>query len=130
MMVVTFLSRFVFGTVIKRFVSLLPGQIWAALAVVIVLGASAWYINDRAYDRGFAEADAQWRVVVIEERERQSEANEQAAKLAKQTIARLNEAKGVRDATIARLEREAAQDVDAGRVAIGSGSVRRLNQVD
>ncbi len=129
-MLMTFLARFAIGRALKGFASKLPWQIWAALAVVVVLGVSAWYIDHRAFSRGFSEADEQWRVVVIEERERQAEANREAARIAADEIARLNEAKGVRDATIARLQREAAADPDAGRVAIGADSVRRLNQVD
>jgi len=116
--------------VIVKAVSKLPWQIWAALAVAVLLGVLAWQINYRAYDRGFAKANEQWRVVVIEERARQDKANREAARLAAEEIDRLNEAKGVRDATIARLRREAAFDTDAGRVAIGVDSVRRLNQVD
>jgi len=124
------LARFAIGRVFQSVVSKTPQQIWAALAVAVLLGVIAWQINDRAYDRGFAKADEQWRVVVIEERARQDKANREAARLAAEEIARLNEAKGARDATIARIQREAASDPDAGRVAIGVDSVRRLNQVD
>lgn len=125
-----FLAQSVFGRTLSKLTSKLPWQIWAAAAVVLVLGVSGWYINNRAYDRGFAEADKQWQIIILEERERQDDANNKAARIAEEEIARLNEAKGVRDAIIARLRREAAEDPDAARIAIGVGSVRRLNQVD
>jgi len=110
-----------------RIASKLPWQIWAALAVAVILGVSGWYINDRAYNRGFAEADAAWVIKVNAEIERQVKANDAAWAAAQEQIARLNEAKEVRDATIERLNAEALADPDADRESIGLDGVRRLN---
>lgn len=112
-----------------RVASKLPWQIWAALGVAGILGVSAWIINDRAYNRGFAEAQLRWEQQVQEELERQQAANDAALRAAREQIARLNEARSVRDATIERLLREAREDPDADRPALGAGSVRRLNSV-
>lgn len=114
---------------VLNFVRSAPRQIWAALAVVVVVGGLAWFIDHRAYNRGFAEADAQWQQQVTEERERIRIANEEATRRAQERIAALEEARRVRDATIARLEQEAAEDPDAGRPAISIDGVRRLNQI-
>lgn len=114
---------------LKLFARRVPWQIWAALAVVVALGVSAWWINDTAFSRGFAEAERQWQIRVQEELDRQQDANDEALRRAQAEIARLNEAKEVRDATIARLNREAAQDPNADRPALGTDSVRRLNSV-
>ena len=132
-MIMGFLARFALGRVVQsvgqRAAASLPWQIWAALGVAVVLGIGAWQINDRAYDRGYADADAAWQVAVQEERERQDEANQKALREAEARIAQLEEAKAVRDATIERLTAEAAADPDAGRVSVGAPSVRRLNSV-
>ena len=117
-------------TVLSAFVSRLPWQIWATLAVVAVLGVTGWQIDKRAYTRGFAQADAAWVIKVNDEIARQVKANDAAWAAAQEQIARLNEAKEVRDATIIRLNREALEDPDAGRVSIGPDSVRRLNHLD
>jgi len=128
-MIWAFLTRFAVGRAVQRVGSTLPWQIWAALAVIAVLGVSAWIINDRAYNRGFAEAERQWQIQVQEELERQQAANDAALRAAQDEIARLNEARRVRDATIERLNREAYEDPNADRPALGADSVRRLNSV-
>jgi len=110
--------------------SKLPWQIWAALAVALSLGVSAWYINSTAFNRGFSAANAEWVKRVEAEVARQVVANDTAWAAAQQEIERLKEVKDVRDATIERLNREAAADLNAGRESIGADSVRRLNQQD
>uniref|UniRef100_A0AAU7VFZ4 P-loop NTPase superfamily protein n=1 Tax=Dinoroseobacter phage vB_DshS_R26L TaxID=3161158 RepID=A0AAU7VFZ4_9CAUD len=124
-----FLARFAIGQTVGRVASRLPWQIWAALGVAVVLGITAWQINDRAYDRGFAEAERQWQERLEAELERQDAANREALRLAQEEIDRLTEAKEVRDATIARLIEEARQDPDADRPAVSAPGVRRLNSV-
>lgn len=116
-------------TVVKAFQQLasLPRQARAALAVVALLGVSGWFINDRAFNRGFAAADAAWAIKVNAEIARQVDANDAALASAREQIDRLTEAKEVRDATIERLNREALEDRDAGRLSIGADSVQRLN---
>lgn len=128
-MLLTFLARFALGRTIERVARALPWQIWASLGVVVVLGITAWQINDRAYNRGFAEAERQWELRVEQELERQRDANKEALRIAREEITRLQEAKEVRDATIERLIQEGQQDPDAARPALGPGSVRRLNSV-
>jgi hypothetical protein len=115
---------------IGRITSKLPWQIWASLAVALFLGVSAWYIDNRAFSRGFAKADAAWVAKVQAEVARQVTANDAAWAAAQERIARLTEAKEVRDATIARLNREAAEDPNADRESIGADGVRRLNHRD
>jgi len=126
-MIMTFLARFAIGRALSAFASKLPWQIWAALAVIVFLGASAWYIDRTAFTRGFSRADAQWVAKVEAEVARQTEINNTALRAAEETIARLNEAKEVRDATIERLNREAAEDPNANRESIGVDGVRRLD---
>ena len=117
-----FLGRFALSRV--------PWQIYAALAVVVLLGVAGWQIDLRAYNRGYAEADAKWLARTQAEVERQVKANDAAWARAQQEIERLNEVRRVRDATIERLNQEALGDSDADRDAFGVDSVRRLNQRD
>ena len=116
-------------TALSRVMRALPWQIWAALGVLVFSGIMAWQIDARAYNRGFAAADEAWVERVEQELERQDEANREAMRRAQEEIARLQEGRRVRDATIERLLGEAAQDPDADRPAIGTDSVRRLNSV-
>lgn len=124
-----FLANLAFGGVLKHFASTLPWQIWAALGVALVLGVSAWTIDHRAYNRGFSDADEKWQGSVLEERARQEEVNLAATRRAQEEIERLRLAKEVRDATIERLEAEAAADANASRPAVGAASVHRLNSI-
>lgn len=128
-MLMGFLARFAVGRAIQSTASRLPWQIWAALGLAVFLGVSARYINDRAYNRGFSEAEDQFEQQVEEELARQAEANRAALQRAEEEIARLREAKDVRDATISRLIEEARQDPDADRPAVSSDGVRRLNSI-
>lgn len=129
-MVTAFLLRFAAGRALKRVSASLPWQIWALLAGVVFLGASGWYIDRRAYTRGSDAVYTEWEQAGVAEMERLREANAAARRVAADEIARLNEAKEVRDATIERLEREASEDPNADTPVLGVNSVRRLNQVD
>jgi len=126
-MIMTLLVRYAAGRFLQRVVATLPWQIWAALAVVVFLGASGWYINRTAYNRGYDEANTLWQEATDIETLRQAEANASALVFAQEEVARLRAAKEVADAHIERLLEEAASDPDADRRAIGSDSVRRLN---
>ena len=117
-------------SVLLRAASRLPWQIWATLAVAVVLGVSAWQIDSRAYNRGFAASDASWVSKVNSEIERQVGANGAALAAARDRIRQLTEAKEVRDATIERLNREASGDPNAGRESLSVDGVRRLNNQD
>lgn len=101
-----------------------------ALGVVcVVLALIVWWIDSRAFDRGFADADRQWAERVAEEKARQEEANKQALEKAQEEIAQLTRSTEERDVEIARLIALAAEDPDADRVALGAASVRRLNSI-
>jgi len=104
-------------------------QAVVALCVVLVLGTVGWQIDSRAYKRGFADADRQWKGRLEQELKRQDDANRDAMRIAQEQIELLEVAKDVRDATITRLIQEAAQDPDADRPSISTGSVRRLNSI-
>ncbi len=126
-MIMTFLARFAIGRSLSGLASRLPWQIWAALGVVAALGIVAWQIDSRAYTRGFDEADAVWVARVAAEEKRQKDVNDQALADALAEVARLNEAKEVRDAHIERLDREALEADNAQRECLDANSVRRLN---
>lgn len=119
----------VVGQTIGRVFRALPWEIRAALGVLVVAGIMAWIVDYRAYNRGFAEAEQQWETRLAVEIERQEEANREALRRAEEEIARLDEARRVRDATIERLVRAAREDPGAQRPAVGLGSVQRLNSI-
>jgi len=126
-MIMTFLTQFAIGRSLSGLASRVPWQIWAALGVVVALGIVTWQIDSRAYKRGFAEADAAWVARVEAEVIRQKEVNDQALANALAEVARLNEAKEVRDAHIERLDREALEADNAQRECLDANSVQRLN---
>jgi len=119
------LTKFALGGVASR----VPWQLWAAAGVVVFLGIAAWQIDSRAYDRGFAEAERQWKERVEQELKRQDEANQEALRFAREQIRQLRKAKEVRDAEISRLNEEAEQDPDADRPSVNTRGVRRLNSI-
>lgn len=123
-MIAAFLARFAFGRALAK----LPWQLWVAVALIASLLAWTWFVNDRAYNRGFRTSDAQWVARVDAEVARQIVANAKALTNAQAEVERLKQAKEVRDATIERLNREAAEDPTAGLDAFGIDGVRRLNQ--
>ena len=124
-MIGSLFARFALGGILTR----VPWQIWAALAVALFLGVTAWQIDARAYKRGFADAEQQWQERVAIELARQDDANRTALRIAQEQIQRLQEAKDVRDGTIRRLIQEANEDPGASSPAVGTDSVRRLNSI-
>lgn len=113
-------------TVLSR---LLPLKVWAAVGIVLALIAGGIALDQRGYSRGFETSDALWVEQVREEQVRQAAANEEAARRAEISVARLNEQVRIRNETIERLTEEAARDGNANNVAIGADSVLRLNSV-
>lgn len=106
-----------------------------ALAAALVLMA-AWWAYDTVYDRGYAAATA------VYDRERaaaaEADANEQRRQAIANNAAKKREADALADLAAKEdeiiklrkeLRREAQQDPDAGRTALGSGSVQRINKV-
>lgn len=98
------------------------------LAAALVLGG-LWYVDHRAYQRGFATAEAAQEAEAAAEAIRLADANKRAIQDALRTIDRLTSEKETRDAQIADLLREGATDPGAGSTAFSPGSVRRLNSI-
>lgn len=102
----------------------------SVLLTVAVIAAVTYGIYTKGYWDGEAAKDAEYQIVIQEERERQIKARRIAEKKAAEAIARLQEVVDVRNAELERLRNEAAQDPNAGNTAIGPDSVRRLNRSD
>lgn len=98
------------------------------LGVLLMVGAY-FYIRWDAYNDGVADTTLRYETLILEERERVQEANEAALNEARSRIAELQRQLSARNAELLELQREAAQDPDADRPAIGAGSVQRLNRV-
>lgn len=101
-------------------------RVYVFLAVLAVLGASLGgaYLKGRADGRAVAEAAAQEEVRELNEQLRLAE---EAARAREQQ--RLAELEAL-EQSIEQLRREADEDPDAARPAIGTGSVRRINSVN
>lgn len=109
------------GVVLGRFLPYLIG----VLAVALV----GWLIWSNGYDDGVADTEQKYQTAIQEERHRQLEANQAALDAVNQRLRELERLLDERDATISELNDEAAQDPDADRRAIGTGSVQRLNRI-
>lgn len=99
------------------------------LAALVVVGG-VWFIDHRAYQRGWDDASAAQEAAAAAESIRVAEANKRAIQDALRTIDKLNHEKELRDAQIEDLLREGAADPTAGNIALPPSSVRRLNSVD
>lgn len=98
------------------------------LGALLVFGAYL-YIRWDAYNDGVEDTTTKYETLILEERERVQEANEAALAEARNRIAELQRLLSARNAELLELQQEAADDPDADRPAIGSGSVQRLNRV-
>lgn len=107
----------------------LPKLVPYVLAAAAVVGG-VWYVDHRAYQRGYDTAVAAQEAAAADEAARVAAANRRAVVDAMRAIDRLTREKEARDAQIAELLRQGAADPDAGNTALSSGSVRRLNQLD
>ena len=109
------------------------------LAIFLAVGAIWWAadtVHDRIYDNGYDAATAVWdkeRAAIAE-----ADANEQRRQTIANNAAKAREAKAIAEIAAKEdeitelrkeLRREAQQDPDAGRIAIGSGGVQRINNV-
>lgn len=99
------------------------------LAALVVVGG-VWFIDHRAYQRGWDTASAAQEAAAAAEAIRVADANKRAIQDALRTIDRLTREKEVRDAQIEDLLREGAADPTAGNLVLPPASVRRLNSVD
>jgi flagellar biosynthesis/type III secretory pathway M-ring protein FliF/YscJ len=108
----------------------------AAFLAVSVIWWAADTVHDRIYDAGYAAATAVYdkeRADAAEadanEQRRQAIANNAAKKREAEALAELERAQTENEELRKELRREAQQDPDAGRIAIGSGGVQRINKV-
>ena len=115
---------------IFSFLPRLPWQLWLVIGAALILALGVWFIDSRAYSRGFSEADAQWVKRVEDEYKRQIDANKKAFDAASAEILRLRKKEKERDAEISRLTEAARRDANADADAIGANSVQRLNSID
>lgn len=106
-----------------------PARVIIFVAVLLLLGLGALHLHNRIYDNGFQAA------IVIAERERQAmaEANRRAIAAAesrlKGELTKIKIEKERLEDAIDRIEVEADADVDATRLGISAGSVRRIEAV-
>ncbi|MBX5279144.1 hypothetical protein HJB94_30230 [Rhizobium sp. NLR13a] len=114
-----------------------------AVAVLAIAGGLFWVgltAYNHIYDSGYAAAvvvkDAEIAELkqaaadaAIAETERQAVANNAAKAREAERIAQMQAENESLELKIKELEREAGEDPDAGRVALGASSVRRINSV-
>ncbi|MGO6737111.1 hypothetical protein ACC732_04420 [Rhizobium ruizarguesonis] len=114
-----------------------PGQyLLGALAALTLLLTACWYIDHK----GYARAEAYHKAEIVElkaaavtardaEVERQAAANNAAKAREAARIADMQAEADQLAKQIEELQREASEDPDAGRTAIGAPSVQRINKV-
>ncbi len=111
---------------------------WAVIALLIVAAFGGTYAiaDHRAYGRAeahytaeIASMKAAAATALADEIERQNAVNDAAKAAEARHIADMQAAKQSLQNRITELEREADQDPDAGRAALGASSVRRINQI-
>lgn len=108
----------------------------AAIAAALLLLAAYAYIDHRGYDAASAKYKAE--IAELKAAAAEADSNEQRRQTIANNAAKQREADAI--AEIDRLESdnlelrrklasEAKQDPDAGRIAVGSGSVQRINKI-
>ncbi len=111
-------------------------RLLGALAALALLLAAYAYIDHR----GYARAEAYYKGVIAAEHaaavtarddeiERQAAANNAAKARETQRIAAMQAENESLELKIKELEREAGEDPDAGRTALGAPGVQRINKV-
>lgn len=107
-----------------------------ALAVVLLLAGTYALADHRGYQRAATAYTAQISAMKEQaataranEIERQAAVNDAAKAAEARSIAQMQADNENLQSQIEELQREADQDPDAGRTALGSSSVRRINQV-
>ncbi|MBX5213038.1 hypothetical protein HJC05_02110 [Rhizobium sp. NLR9a] len=121
---------------IAFFLSPIGRRVVGALAALALLLAAYAYIDHR----GYARAEAHYKGVIaaehaaaanaeIAETERQAAANNAAKAREAERIAQMQAENESLELKIKELEREAGEDPDAGRTALGAPGVRRINKV-
>lgn len=107
----------------------------ALIAIALLAGTYA-VADHRGYGRAASQYTAQIATMKeqaatarADEIERQDAANNAAKATEAQRIAQMQADNQSLQSQVEELQREADQDPDAGRAALGSSSVRRINQV-
>tara|TARA_R110000772_G_scaffold30806_12_gene76535 strand:+ start:9727 stop:10068 length:342 start_codon:yes stop_codon:yes gene_type:complete len=102
--------------------------IYAVLAAGLVGGY--FFVKISAYNDGVADTILGYEKAAVAEKTRVLDANQLALAKAQKRITLLNQLLQSRHETISALEKEASQDPNADRAAIGVDSVRRLNRIN
>lgn len=118
------------------FLSKLAMYAYAAIAAVLLL----WAVHTHVYNSGYEAAELHYKTEIAataaalaeadaNEQRRQTIANNAAKKREAEALAEIS----AREQEITELRKElrleAQQDPDAGRTALGSGSVQRINKI-
>ncbi|KAA3504348.1 hypothetical protein DXM27_03665 [Rhizobium rhizogenes] len=110
--------------------------IYAAIAAMLLL----WAIHARIYNNGYEAAELVYKAEIAATAAQlaEADANEQRRQTIANNAAKKREAEALaeiaaREQEITELRKElrfeAQQDPDAGRTALGSGSVQRINKI-
>jgi len=121
---------------IAFFLSPIGRKIAGALAALALLLAAYAYVDHR----GYARAEVHYKGVIAAEHaaaaearnaevERQAAANNAAKAREAARIAEMQAQTEILQSQIEELQREASEDPDAGRTALGASSVQRVNKV-
>ncbi|KEA07472.1 hypothetical protein [Rhizobium rhizogenes] len=109
--------------------------IGAVAAVLVLVGTYAYahhggYVQaETYYTAQIAQLKADIATARANEIERQAAVNDAAKASEARSIAQMQADNQTLQTKIEELQREASQDPDAGRAALGSSSVRRINQI-
>lgn len=110
--------------------------ITGALIAVLALGGVYLFADHRGYQRAataytatIATMKADAATARADEIERQSAVNDAAKAAEARSIAQMQADNNTLQTQIEELQREASQDPDAGRAALGASSVQRVNKV-
>lgn len=107
--------------VLRRFLPYIIG-------VIVILGMGYW-IHTSGYRSGVDDTTRMFEQRIQEERERLLAANQAAQESAKKKQAELQQLLSERNDTIRVLMQEAFNDPNAGNVAVGADSVRRIDRI-
>ncbi|WP_064696052.1 hypothetical protein [Rhizobium aegyptiacum] len=114
---------------------------WVGYGIAVVLLALAvWWGVSTIYSNGYDAASLKYRAEIAElkqaaaaaasaELERQAAANNAAKAREAERIAEMQAENESLELKIKELEREAGEDPDAGRTALGAPGVQRINKV-
>ncbi|WP_425963836.1 hypothetical protein [Rhizobium nepotum] len=110
--------------------------VYAAIAAALLL----WAVHTHIYNNGYEAAELvyQAKIAATAAQLAEADANEQRRQTIANNAAKKREAEALAEIAAREheitelrkeLRREAQQDPDAGRIALGSGSVQRINKI-